>query len=125
MKDHFSALARAIFAILFAVFTLRAQYNTASLGGTVIDPSGSSVPGAQVTVQNTQTGLSRTTTTTTDGTFLVPSLPVGSYRLLVERVGFSSYVQENIVLVVNQAARQCNCSSAAQARGSRSQPTPN
>jgi Carboxypeptidase regulatory-like domain/TonB dependent receptor-like, beta-barrel len=106
MKSQFSAPARAILAILFAVFPLRAQYNTASLGGTVIDPSGSSIPGAQVTVQNTQTGLSRRTTTATDGNFLIPSLPVGSYRLQVEKAGFTTYVQENIVLAVNQAASQ-------------------
>lgn len=106
MNNSACAVTRAVFTILFALFILKAQYNTASLGGAVTDPSGSSVPGAQVTVQNTQIGLTRTTTTTADGTFLVPSLPVGSYRLLVEKTGFSAYVQENIVLVVNQAASQ-------------------
>jgi hypothetical protein len=85
---------------------LLAQYNTASLGGTVLDTSGASVPNATVTVENKNTGLTKTTTTGTDGAFLFPSLPVGNYRLTVELAGFTTYVQEGITLEVGQAASQ-------------------
>ena len=46
---------------------LYAQYTTASLSGRVLDPTGAAVPGAVVTVQNTETGISRTLDTATDG----------------------------------------------------------
>src|SRR2546422_6994077 len=93
-------------AALVWTVPLLAQYNAASLAGTVIDATGSSVPGATVTVRDKDTGLSTTMPTRFDGTFLFPSLPVGEYRLKVEKDGFATYVQEGITLTVNQAATQ-------------------
>jgi hypothetical protein len=90
-------------AIVWTV-PLLAQYNTASLAGTVIDATGSSVPGATVTVRAKSTSHSTTVTTRPDGAFLFPSLSVGDYRLTVEKVGFATYVQEGLTLEVNQAA---------------------
>src|SRR5438309_11924722 len=83
-----------IVAALVWTVPLLAQYNTASLAGTVIDATGSSVPGATVTVRDKGTGLSTTMPTRFDGTFLFPSLPVGEYQLKVEKDGFATYVQE-------------------------------
>ena len=80
-----------------------AVYN-ASLGGAVIDPSGAPVPQARVTVQNTDTGLVRSTTTGPDGAFLFTALPVGNYQLTSEKTGFSRYVQSGIRLVLNEQA---------------------
>lgn len=95
-----------LMAALVWTVPLLAQYNTASLAGTVIDATGSSVPGATVTVRDKDTGLSTTMPTRFDGTFLFPSLPVGEYQLKVEKHGFATYVQEGITLTVNQAATQ-------------------
>jgi len=95
-----------LMAALVWTVPLLAQYNTASLAGTVIDATGSSVPGATVTVRDKGTGLSTTMPTRFDGTFLFPSLPVGEYQLKVEKDGFATYVQEGITLTVNQAATQ-------------------
>jgi hypothetical protein len=97
---------RLLLALALWSMPLLAQYNTASLGGTVLDTSGGSVPRATVTVENKNTGLAKTTTTGTDGAFLFPSLPVGNYRLTVELAGFTTYVQEGITLEVGQAASQ-------------------
>lgn len=83
-----------------------AQYTTASLGGTVEDPAGAVVPGATVTAQNEDTGLTRTVTSQQDGEFLFPALPVGNYKLTVKKAGFSAYVQTGIHLTVNQVATQ-------------------
>ncbi len=83
---------------------LAAQYTTASLGGAVQDPAGAVIPGAVVTVQNEGTGLTRTVTASPSGEFLFPSLPVGQYKLVVNKAGFTTYVQTGIVLTVNQAA---------------------
>ena len=85
---------------------LSAQFTTASLNGLVVDPSGAAVPGAKVSIRNTETGFSLTTTTGDTGLYLFPRLPVGSYTLTAERAGFSTYVQEGINLAVTQAATQ-------------------
>lgn len=89
-----------------SVVTAAAQYTTASLGGTVEDPAGAVVPGAEVTAQNEDTDLTRTVTTQSDGAFLFPALPIGAYKLTVAKPGFTTYVQTGIILTVNQAATQ-------------------
>lgn len=83
-----------------------AQFTTASLSGAVVDPAGAVVPDARVTVTNAGTGLTQSVTTGSGGAFLFSSLPVGDYRLTVERSGFATYVQDGISLTVNQSARQ-------------------
>jgi len=71
---------------------------TGTIAGTVIDPSGASVPGAKVTVVNTATGLSRQTTTATDGGYVFPLLPVGTYNVVVEASGFRRFEQRGITV---------------------------
>src|SRR5438876_1428174 len=83
---------------------LVAQFTTASLGGTVIDPSGAAVPNAKVGVRNKDTAFTRSVESASDGGFLSSSLPVGTYRLTVEKAGFATYVQDGIELTLNQAA---------------------
>src|SRR4029077_8410888 len=65
-----------------------AQTFRGTILGTVTDSSGSSVAGATVVVKNTNTGLSRTVTTSEDGTYSVPELPIGTYSVSVEKAGF-------------------------------------
>ncbi len=74
--------------------------NTAQIQGTIQDASGAPVPGAQITVIQTATGLNRMVTSETDGTYVFPNLPTGPYRLEVTKEGFSKYVQTGIVLQV-------------------------
>src|SRR5438876_114205 len=78
-------------ATVLGVVSVAAQYTTASLGGTVADPAGAMVPGAEVTVQNEDTGLTRTVTTQIDGAFLFPALPIGHCKLTVAKSGFTTY----------------------------------
>ncbi len=92
-----------LIAVLWNVPSV-AQYTTASLGGTVEDPSGAAVPGAELTIKSFETGLTKTATSGADGTFLFPSLPVGTYELTVEKRGFAAYVQKGITLALNQTA---------------------
>ncbi len=73
----------------------------AQISGTVKDSSDASVPGAEVTVTHTGTGISRSVVTASDGAYVIPNLPVGPYTLRVTMQGFASYVQEGIVLQVN------------------------
>jgi len=81
-----------------------AQYTTASLGGTVTDPAGAAVPDASVVVRNRDTAFTRAVQTAIDGGFVFSSLPLGTYSLSVEKTGFAKYVQDGIVLTLNQAA---------------------
>ncbi|MCI0401705.1 MAG: carboxypeptidase-like regulatory domain-containing protein, partial [Gammaproteobacteria bacterium] len=78
---------------------------TASLAGTVRDPSGALIPGAQVVITQTDTGFSKTAVSPDDGSFAFPALPVGPYRLEVRKNGFTSYLQTGIELTVNQTAQ--------------------
>ncbi|MEO7145519.1 MAG: TonB-dependent receptor [Bryobacteraceae bacterium] len=94
------------FVLLTGIPPLMAQFTTATLGGTITDASGSAVPGAKVTVQNMNTDLTRSASTANDGAYLFPILPVGAYRLIVEKEGFSRYAQEGITLNVSQSATQ-------------------
>src|SRR6185437_535932 len=104
---RYSATIAFIFALIFTTTpVMLAQFTTASLGGTVTDATGSAVPGAKVTVRNRDTDLTRSVATSADGAYLFPLLPIGSYRLTVEKQGFSQYSQEGIVLTVSQAATQ-------------------
>jgi outer membrane receptor protein involved in Fe transport len=85
---------------------LLAQYTTASLGGSVADPSGAALPEARVTVRNVETGFTQTVTTSPVGAYIFSRLPVGAYTLTVEKSGFSTYIQEGIRLTVDQMANQ-------------------
>jgi Carboxypeptidase regulatory-like domain len=74
--------------------------STSQLKGTVQDPTGSAVPGAEVVALQTDTGISRRATTGADGGYLFTELPVGPYQLTVTKEGFSKSVRSGIVLQV-------------------------
>ena len=73
---------------------------TAELNGRVTDQSGAVLPGVTVTAAQTDTGFSRTDVTDAAGSYVMPNLPVGPYRLEVALQGFRTYVQTGIVLQV-------------------------
>src|SRR6516225_9745153 len=81
-----SAYVLAVLAVWFGGLILPgnrliAQGSTASIAGTVRDASGAVLPGAAVTVKHLETGLTRNGVTDANGSFNVPSLPVGAYQL--------------------------------------------
>jgi len=76
-------------------------FSQAGLVGVVRDPSGAAVPDATVTAVNVQTGLRQARQTNLEGMYSLPSLPVGQYRLEVEKTGFQRYVREGVTLAVN------------------------
>src|SRR5438874_10926505 len=75
--------------------------STAQISGAVKDQTGALLPGAEVTMTQTETGLKRTTVTDETGSYSLPNLPIGPYRLEASLPGFRSYVQSGIVLQVN------------------------
>src|SRR5579863_8439406 len=96
------------FSFIFpaALASLFAQFTSTTLTGVITDASGLAAPAAKITAQNIETGFTRTVSSGDDGSYLFPALPVGPYRLIVEKAGFSTYTQEGITLAVNQAATQ-------------------
>jgi hypothetical protein len=91
--------------LFFAARTAHAQDATGRVIGTVTDQQGAAVPGAKVTVTNTSTHLSTTTTTREDGTFEVLNLPIGPYRMEVEHEGFNKLATQPNRLEINQSLR--------------------
>jgi carboxypeptidase family protein len=90
-------------AVLFAPIAFSQQI-TGSIRGTVADPSGGVVQGASVNAKQTETGLTRTTTTDRAGAYVLLELPVGHYQLQVEAKGFQRYLQQGINLNLNETA---------------------
>src|SRR6516162_3610196 len=74
------------------------------ISGTVRDASGAVLQGAAVSVKHTETGLTRAVLTDANGSYRVPSLPVGAYEITAERPGFKVEVVRGIELVVAQEA---------------------
>lgn len=79
------------------------SYNTATLKGTVFDPARLPVPGADITVSNSDTSVFKTAKSGETGNYQVIELPPGPYRVSFEAPGFSSTVVDEIVLTVGQA----------------------
>jgi hypothetical protein len=71
------------------------------VSGVVKDSSGAVLPGVLVTMTKTDTGMVRTVTTGSDGSYVFTNLPVGPYTLKAELQGFNSYVRQGTVLQVN------------------------
>jgi len=74
--------------------------NTAQINGSVRDQTGAILPGAEVTATQIETGVVRAALTDETGTYLLPNLPIGPYRLEAMLPGFKTHVQSGIVLQV-------------------------
>src|SRR5258708_2311148 len=81
----------------------RAQVS-ASIKGTVTDPSGTPVPAAAVRAKNLETGAFRNSVTDEAGRYLVLSLPLGEYEIRVTKAGFQDAIRSGIHLVVGEEA---------------------
>lgn len=95
-------------AILFILVTAVAWSQTlnSDLVGIVKDPSGSSIPRATLVATNTETNISYRVQTDELGNYIFTQLRPGPYVLVVEHSGFSKLTVSNIVLVLDQRARQ-------------------
>ena len=75
-----------------------AQSGNASVGGFVQDPSRAYIPGVMITATNTQTGVANTTISNESGTYNIPALLPGNYKLTAELTGFKTEVISNVTL---------------------------
>src|SRR5437762_3484120 len=74
---------------------------TGQISGTARDQSGAVLPGVEIHATQTETGISRDTITNETGSYVLPNLPIGPYRLEASLPGFRTYAQTGIVLQVN------------------------
>ena len=77
-----------------------AQFDTASVVGTVKDASATIVPGAKVTLTNTETGVSLVRSTTADGNYEFVTVRPGVYLVSAEKEGFSIALMDNVQVQV-------------------------
>src|SRR5215475_7430351 len=102
---HLSLAVFLIVGVLAAIQPAWSQEVTASITGTVTDPSSASVAGAKVTATSVERGVSYSAETNDSGLYRISQLPAGTYNLKVEKAGFSSASHPPFVLTVNQVAR--------------------
>ena len=100
-----------VYVLFFAIsFLLLSQFafsqSTGSIGGTVTDAAGATVPNANVTVRNMATGEEHVTNTDVSGIYLVPSLPVGTYRVEAKSPGMQTTAATGVQLSVDSSLRQ-------------------
>jgi hypothetical protein len=95
---------RGVASLLFcAAFSLHAQSTNASMSGYVMDPSKSFIAGAKVIAINIGTNVRYENTTDQGGSYTLPNLTPGSYRIEVEKAGFKTLVKSDIVLHLQDA----------------------
>jgi outer membrane receptor protein involved in Fe transport len=95
----------ALIAVLMGFPTIvKAQRSTASINGTVRDPSGGVIPGAAVTLINTQTTGRQTAITNEAGDYVILNITPGKYQLQAAKEGFTTATQADLSLDVNQTA---------------------
>ena len=94
-----------ILGVLLFSLSLFAQGNFGRILGTVTDQTGAVMPGATVSVIDTQRGLARTLTADSAGEYNAPTLIPGTYTVRVEAKGFKTLERQNIVIEVGQEIR--------------------
>ena len=105
---HLLSLLRILLAVVLLAISGHAavaQDTTATILGNVTDPSGASVPKAEVTVTNTATNVSVVVTTTDSGAYTVPQLNPGTYSVTIKMTGFSTASLSNLVVVAGDRRR--------------------
>jgi Carboxypeptidase regulatory-like domain len=94
-----------VLAPLSLARTASAQAVTGTILGTVADTTGAVLPGVSVTVKHTETGLTRTLTTDSNGEYTAASVPTGTYTVTGEISGFKSVTLSNVQVGVDQRVR--------------------
>mgnify|MGYP003288356204 CR=1 FL=1 len=97
---------RFLFAVLFlaalSTSIVAQQAVKATITGTITDPNGAVIPGANVIATQSATGVRRTTSTNDDGLFVISDLAPGVYEVQIEMKGFAANLTKDLTLQVGQ-----------------------
>jgi hypothetical protein len=99
LKSAFLRAGAAAIMIALLALAGHAQTFRGAINGSVTDPSGASVPNAQVKATEAATGLDHTTNSTSDGEFTFQDLPLGFYKVTVNAGGFPPYTVDKVEVV--------------------------
>lgn len=101
-REIFSGVLHAYLAVALIVFAcssqLGAQVTSGTILGSVQDSTGAVIPGAKITASAPSIGVTRTVTSSGNGTFSVPNLPAATYHLSVQAKGFETSQKDGVVL---------------------------
>src|SRR5215472_11009567 len=88
-----------------AANTALAQFDSATVLGTIRDSNGAALTGATITLKNIATGISVMTQSDSNGDYQFPNVRIGTYQVSAELQGFSTALAENVVVTVNARQR--------------------
>ena len=92
-----NAICLSLLCMLAFASTALAQVDRATLNGTVTDSSGAVVQNVKVELDSPATGLHRETATNSKGSYEVPALPIGSYKITMSKEGFNPAVFVSVI----------------------------
>jgi Carboxypeptidase regulatory-like domain len=101
-KRLLSSLAVLFSVVLLQTQAMQAQQTLGGITGTVVDPSGSAVPDAEVKVTSEDTKLERSTRSNTQGVYNLNDLPLGKFTVTFTKEGFSSERYPGILVQANR-----------------------
>ena len=96
------AFALFVSILALAIGPTAAEAQNSTLLGSVIDPTGAAIVGANVEAVNTETGVSSSTGTNEFGQYVIPNLAPGTYDVHGEMAGFKRQTVSGLLLLVNQ-----------------------
>ena len=95
-------ILQALCALTLLCGVIFAQTVTSNVVGTLTDPAGASVPGAEIQLKDQATGVVRTTTSSTEGLFRITNVQPSGFTLTVKANGFKTYTQQDLRLVAQE-----------------------
>ena len=89
-----------LLVILLIPFAVSAQVSGGTVSGKVTDSTGALIPGAQVAIRNTATGVTSSLVTNEDGVYRASNLLAGDYEITASAPNFTSFLQKGVTLTV-------------------------
>src|SRR5262245_27008179 len=99
LKEQSKTLRTALFVLAFMSGMAFGQSEVGHITGKVVDPNGAVVPGAAVRAKSLETGLEREATVSTEGFYIIRSIPPGIYEIETVCKGFTARTQKVRVFI--------------------------
>lgn len=104
LRPRFFVLITLLLAFPLTASAAGAQVTTSTLAGRVLDSSGAALPGVTLAARQTETGLQRNTNSDSQGRYVIPALPPGTYEIRAELEGFRPLLRSGVTLTIAQTA---------------------
>ena len=102
MNTHLLSTSKLLVSLLLCILAsstnVLGQGNFGSITGGVYDATGAVIPGVRITAIGLETGLQLSTETTTVGSYLIPNLPNGEYRVTITSTGFKTFTRQPVIV---------------------------